>query len=558
MHRNHIFVIRGDVTQIACDAWLLPSDEDFTVEPIWKAGSESLDLAAARGRPWGEGELVRKVDRPPESKVDRSSESEPTVWMGNVGTVAFDLGRYLAVADAFVSTAARDLQPRDPETRAPKSRSHLLALHHLGTGAGGAEANKGDVLAALFTRLVETLDALGKDRIACDVVVVSWDAAAHAAAQRARLRALVPDPIDERDTEAQIETLLQQWPFADPTRSDALVAKARKLAELAQEGQLSVFMGAGASAGAGLPGWNQLLRKLGTYGTPEVTKDQIDQLQDPRDRAALVKLRMDAAGKDLSEALATELRATRYSLLHGLLSSLPVTEFITTNFDELFEKAARSAQRTATLRVIGGSGPDPSTVTTNSPVDEPARWLLKLHGTISQPDSTVLTRSDYFDGPRTRGALVGLVQAMLMTRHMLFIGYGLGDEDFHEIVHEVRAARGRNGGLGTAVTLFDEPVQAELWRRDVEVVAVQSVEGVGSMTPEQAGREVELFIDLLGLLAADREAFILDDEYTGMLDGPERALKEALATLQVPPAAEKHAGGRAVRALLERLGRRNS
>ncbi len=47
---------------------------------------------------------------------------------------------------------------------------------------------------------------------------------------------------------------------------------------------------------------------------------------------------------------------------------------------------------------------------------------------------------------------------MLLTRHMLFVGYSLGDENFHRLAHDVRTVIGerrerRNGdSLGTALT----------------------------------------------------------------------------------------------------------
>src|SRR5207302_7615765 len=46
------------------------------------------------------------------------------------------------------------------------------------------------------------------------------------------------------------------------------------------------------------------------------------------------------------------------------------------------------------------------------------------------PEDIVLTRSDYLAMPRQYGALIGLVQGMLMMRHMMFVGYSLQDEDF--------------------------------------------------------------------------------------------------------------------------------
>ena len=100
-----------------------------------------------------------------------------------------------------------------------------------------------------------------------------------------------------------------------------------------------------------------------------------------------------------------------------MLASLPSNEAVTTNFDGLFESA-----RTTDGRRLA--------ILPENAVDAEGRWLLKLHGTVTRPDEMVLTRSDYLDMPRRYGALMGLVQGLLMMRHMMFVGYSLRDEDF--------------------------------------------------------------------------------------------------------------------------------
>ena len=47
------------------------------------------------------------------------------------------------------------------------------------------------------------------------------------------------------------------------------------------------------------------------------------------------------------------------------------------------------------------------------------RWLLKLHGDIG--GAIVFTRNEYHGATATHSALRGIVQAMLMTRHLLVI-----------------------------------------------------------------------------------------------------------------------------------------
>lgn len=33
---GHVFLLHGDVTNIACDVWLLPTNRNFKVEDFWK------------------------------------------------------------------------------------------------------------------------------------------------------------------------------------------------------------------------------------------------------------------------------------------------------------------------------------------------------------------------------------------------------------------------------------------------------------------------------------------------------------------------------------------
>ena len=58
-------------------------------------------------------------------------------------------------------------------------------------------------------------------------------------------------------------------------------------------------------------------------------------------------------------------------------------EVVTTNFDDLFERASRAIGRKVRALPFESAHAD-------------ARWILKLHGCVSRPDSPmVLTREDY-------------------------------------------------------------------------------------------------------------------------------------------------------------------
>ena len=161
------------------------------------------------------------------------------------------------------------------------------------------------------------------------------------------------------------------------------------------------------------------------------------------------------------------------------------------------------------------------------------RWLLKLHGSIDRKDSLVFTRQHYIDSFKANRALVGLVQSMLLTRHMLFVGYGLRDEDFHELVHEVNAARGSiddRVSMGTVLSLFDDPTRSDLWTGTVEIVPMRPPQPTRPSEEEiqSAARDLERFIDLLGMLSADNTRFVLDPSYAEDLPEDTRKLTELI------------------------------
>lgn len=524
---GHVFVVRGDMTQLACDAWLLPTDDGFSISSLWAGAIGSTQGWLHDQTPWAEDERVRLYPR----DTDAGS---PQVWLGRVGLRRPSIDWYLQCVESFVREASQHVA-------AQPGRPALLAINHVGTGNGGARFTKGQLLTALFERLQSLVSELN-----VDVIVVSFDERAHAAAQRARQRSLGGSRADS------VDEAIQHWTF-ESDRTSMLQDQARMLADKIRRNQLALFLGAGVSVGARLPGWRDLLRQLAGKLREPIPLVDLERLHDDRDRAALLEKRFKAEGRALADELVRHLGQSRYSLQHGLLSSLPVNEVTTTNFDELFETAARTDGRA--LTVLPGTA-----------INGGDRWLLKLHGTLSDPESLVFTRAAYLEAPRQRGALFGLVQAMLMTRHMLFIGYGLADEDFHDLVHEVRHAQTAErdaNSLGSAITLFEDPIHAELWRGDVGVTAMCAAlsdeelnDPVARAARERAaGRDVERFLDLVGMLSTDRAAFLLDPDYVGMLTTSEQRLVDLLAPLTLDVGSHRFGDGwNGLSDLLRRFG----
>ena len=222
---------------------------------------------------------------------------------------------------------------------------------------------------------------------------------------------------------------------------------ADQLARLSGSGQLSLFIGAGVSMGAGLPGWFDLL--LGIEDAFTATGALLeralgdrhgwDPLKMADELAVTAETSPDRHGvrRSLKERIAAVVGTRQHpSLLMALLASLPSPSVVTLYYDSLIERAF------ASKHLAGGERErETLSVIPTCPVRGARRWLLKMHGCASRPEDIVITSEDFrnFEASRMK-ALAGLVQANLMTSHMLFVGFSLTDPNYQRIVGEVRRA----------------------------------------------------------------------------------------------------------------------
>ncbi|WP_320671518.1 SIR2 family protein [Patulibacter defluvii] len=506
MPDRHLFVTRGDLTALHCDGWVLPTDREGSVTASWVPVLE--DLGRGRG-----GLAGGRLDEAARAELATSGATVLRAPDGDgPGVVACDTGAPhgdVAACARAAATAIEQLErlvaggDRGPTSRLELPRPRpLVALPTVGVGAGGGREVRGAVLAG---QLDAARAGLAERPDGPDVALVCFDHEHYAAAQRAR-----------RAAGAEREFAARLGPELD--------ARVRELARHARDGRLVPFVGAGVSMGAGLPSWVGLLDELIAQAGMEADRSALDRL-DLRDRAALIQTRLGAG--ELERFLLGRLSAaSRVALQHQLLASLPVVEAASTNWDDLFERAWRDAGagRIAVLPLDGQAGAD--------------HWIVKLHGTVrdGRLHGVVLTRDDYLRFGAERNALAGIVQALLLTRHMLFVGFGLSDETFHRIAHDVRLVldetaqvREHDGAYATSLSPSRHAVTAELWRGQLDVVSTRRPEdGEGRAGTAPAARRLEIALDALGMLAVDPLGHLLDPTFDGALTVRERRLAGAL------------------------------
>jgi hypothetical protein len=487
---GHVFIVRGDLRQLACDAWLIPCSR--SARPGYEWFLEGYT---------GPREGQRFVDGAHRVQLlSGTAPNRPRPWLAWIGRGAQEVSWFTDGADEFLDAAARAIVVDQTPPLFGRARS-LLALPVVGTGQGGGAERAGEIVQALLPRLEAFAARTFAGGRQFDVALVCWDAASHAAAQAERVRRTA-------------------WP-ADLT--PALRAEADALARYALRGDLALFLGAGVSMSAGLPSWGQLLDRLADHaGMTGAERAALAELRSALDQATVVERRLKDRQREIGAAVAHVLgECQHYALAHALLAALPVRESVTTNYDRLFDTA------------WGLSDPAGLSVLPGAIKPHARRWLLKMHGCLSDPERVVLTRSSYTRYDERLPALGGLVQAFLVTRHVLFVGFSMADDNFHRVVDAVRRLRseaGRPAHFGTALALGHGGLSEVLWERDVRRVRMdERPESAKDFSAAESARRLEIFLDYLVSRTRDAAHLLVGERFDPLLTPGERILRDALA-----------------------------
>lgn len=468
---GHLFVLRGDLTQLHCSAVLIPCDSEWrVVESHWGRFLPKGCLRRADGQGWatflpgGRGRFT-DVDRRFKKKI------RLVVTAGYRGPGgAYEAAEWVAqgVVEAIADLSKKRLS--NPSGRVKP----LIGLPLVGTGAGGFAGTRGVLINALIPALQEAASDYD-----VDLALVLIDGRDHSAVQAVRTK---------------------YW--AEVADHDPMVAlnqeRAHQLGLEAARGHLSLFLGSGVSVPLGVPDWKTLLAEVGG--------EEIDDFE-PKSAPQLAQDIEAAVGeKELRRRIARRVNIRGVAPTHLLLAALAVGQTVTTNYDTAYERALGTSIGMREYRVL-----------TRQLALQPLPWLLKLHGCATRPKTIVITTDDYARLENEHRAIQAVVESLMMTSHLLFVGFSMGDPNFVEVAKRVKSVRALAEGkkpstVATVLALDDNAVETH---DGFDVVPM-----LNHQDQQQAARLLEIFLDRISWVATTEgpasSAYLLDPNYADL------------------------------------------
>lgn len=512
---GHLFVLRGDLTKLHCSAVLIPCDSDWrVVEAHWGHFLPKGSLGKADRRGWaplirrGEGRFA-DVDRRSKRRVRLVVTAGYSARSGAANAAQW-------VADGVVEAIA-DLS-RNRLSKPSGRVKPLIGLPLVGTGDGGFAGKRGLLIKALIPALQEAAN-----RYNVDIALVLIAERDHAAVQAVRTRYWA----EVADNDPRV--------LKNQGRADRLGLEAAK-------GNLSLFLGSGVSVPLGVPDWKTLLTEVGGR--------EIDDFDPKRAPAIAQCIEAKIGEEELQKRIARRVNVRGVAPTHLLLAALAVGQTVTTNYDTAYERALDTSV-----------GRDKYRVLTKQLALQPQPWLLKLHGCATRPKTIVITTDDYATLMTEHRALQAVVESLMMTSHLLFVGFSMGDPNFVDAANRVKAVRAMADGKKTSTvpTVLALDKDAVETHDDFDVVPM-----LDNQDPQEAARLLEIFLDRVSWVATTEgpasNAYLLDPDYEDLFADEEsttmlrKQLGKLVADVGPRNVLWENRGWRQVAELLAQLG----
>lgn len=297
-----------------------------------------------------------------------------------------------------------------------------------------------------------------------------------------------------------------------------------EILDLFKIGQIIPFVGAGASLSTrtGSTTWSEdkptCLPSAAELGRHLADKIEFPDGESTDDLAKVAQYYRVVAGRlRLRQRLRSIFaREFRYASIHEFLADIPACPLIvTTNYDDLIERAFQAKKRPYDLVIHPTDNPDwagsvaywkhgavePDMVAPNKLSIDIANStvIYKMHGAVDQSnaerDSYVISEDDYVEflaRMAMQTAIPAIFAEFFKKQYFLFLGYSLRDWNFRVILSQIERSLPRSQSddfVSWAIQLQPSALEKALWeKRGVNIYDMSLNEFVERLRQEQAPR----------------------------------------------------------------------
>jgi len=136
----------------------------------------------------------------------------------------------------------------------------------------------------------------------------------------------------------------------------------------------------------------------------------------------------------------------------------------------------------------------------------------------------VLTRQQFVRYDVETKPAGALLQTLLLTRHVLFVGASLNDDNVVRLAYEVEQFHEKHrlkGSIGTLLDVEDDAVRWQLWARKLGWIPMR-----GDDIQDRA-RTLEIFLDAVAAYASDDASWFLDERFDALNGGRRELVAQA-------------------------------
>ncbi len=232
------------------------------------------------------------------------------------------------------------------------------------------------------------------------------------------------------------------------------------------------FIGTGYSIPSGIPSWNQLITELinelnDEYGADDIeilyNNGIIDNLDAPEIYNILNKGKFKLK-KMIKDKIDKNLESNEF---HHYLYQFYFDTIITTNYDKLIEDHYLK------------SGSSINKIWKNKQLaffdDKRSTQLIKIHGTIEDVESVVLSLSDYKNYIKKHKPIYSVISSFFLTKSILFLGFSLQDPNIIKLLEELRISTSSN--IRNHYAVLYHPSKEEIVRIRALGIKIINLEG---------------------------------------------------------------------------------